>query len=141
MDQATSARIMVIGSDSHFSYLMRRYVRTSSHQIILVSLCEDALVLAQREKPAAIVLEADLPDNRGWHTLRALKADQTTGKIPVILCSWLDEKERGLKREPMSTCGCRFCTRILGLRYRISAFTLVHDLARTQHNITGAQPG
>jgi len=97
MNQAANARIMVIGSDSHFSYLMRRYVRTSSHQIILVNLCEDVLVLAQREKPAAIVLEADLPDNLGWHTLRALKADQTTGKIPVILCSWLDEKERGLK--------------------------------------------
>jgi CheY-like chemotaxis protein len=97
MNQATLAGIMVVGSDSHFSYLMRRYVRTSSHQIIFANPGKDVLALARREKPAAIVLEADLPDNMGWHTLRALKADQTTGKIPVILCSWLDEKERGSK--------------------------------------------
>ena len=96
MNPATNARIMVIGSDSHFAYLMRRYVRTSSHQVIFAALCEDVPTQVQREKPAAIVLEADLPDNFGWHTLRALKTDQMTSRIPVILCSWLDERERGL---------------------------------------------
>jgi len=90
----TPATIMVIGNDSHFCYLMRRYVKKSAQRTVFAYLGEDALALAQREKPAAIVLEVDLPGTRGWDVLRALKADPATCHIPVILCSWLDEKER-----------------------------------------------
>ncbi len=95
MDHGTNDRIMIVGGDSHFSYLMQRYVRTSAHQIIPVNLGEDVLALARREKPVAVVLEVDRPETIGWFTLRALKADPEVGNIPVILCSWLDEEERG----------------------------------------------
>lgn len=97
MNQTPPARIMVIGGDSHFSYLMRRYVRTSLHQIIFAHPGQDVLALAQREKPAAIVLEAGIPDSMGWHMLQVLKTNQVTSKIPVILCSWLDDEQRSLE--------------------------------------------
>ena len=96
MDQTTNNRIMIVGGDSHFSYLMERFVRTSAHQIIPVNLGDDVLALARCEKPRAIVLEVDLPETAGWHTLRALKADPTVASIPVIACSWLDEEARSL---------------------------------------------
>lgn len=96
MDQTTNNRIMIVGGDSHFSYLMQRFVRTSAHQIISANLGEDVLALARREKPVAIVLEVDLPETAGWRTLRALKSDPAVGSIPVIACSWLDEEVRGL---------------------------------------------
>jgi CheY-like chemotaxis protein len=96
MTQALQTRIMVIGGGHHFSYLMQRYVRVSSHQITFVNPGDDVLALIQREKPAAIVLAADLPATIGWHMLRALKADHVAGQIPVIFCSWLDEEQRGL---------------------------------------------
>ena len=94
MDQSANNRIMIVGGNSHFSYLMQRYVRTSAHQIISANLGEDVLTKARCEKPAAIVLEVDLPETIGWHTLQALKADQEVGGIPVIVCSWLDEEAR-----------------------------------------------
>jgi len=97
MDQTANKRIMVVGGDSHFSYLMQRYVRTSAHQIVSANLGEDVLAMARCERPAAIVLEVDLPETIGWHTLRALKTDQELGSIPVIVCSWLDEKARSLE--------------------------------------------
>jgi len=96
MDQTTNNRIMIVGGDSHFLYLMQGFVRTSAHQIILANLGDDVLDLARCDKPVAIVLEVDLPETAGWRILRALKADLEVGRIPVIACSWLDEKVRGL---------------------------------------------
>lgn len=96
MDQTSNNRIMIVGGDSHFSYLMQRYVRRSAHQIISANLGEDLLALARCQKPVAIVLEVDLPETIGWQILQALKADPDVGKIPVMVCSWLDEEARAL---------------------------------------------
>ena len=96
MDQTSKNGIMIVGGDSHFSYLMQRYVKRSAHNIIFANLGEDLPALTRCEKPVAIVLEVDLPETIGWQILRALKADPEAGKIPVIVCSWLDEEVRGL---------------------------------------------
>lgn len=96
MDQTANKRIMIIGMDSHFSYMMQSFVRTSAHHIISVNFSDDVVALVRCEKPAAIVLEVDMPETVGWHTLRTLKSDPEVGRIPVIACSWLDEAARGL---------------------------------------------
>jgi CheY-like chemotaxis protein len=86
-----SARIMVIGTDMHFCYLMRRYVRESDHPLLFATLGEEALDLAQRERPALIVMEAGHPDSRSLQVVRSLKSNQATCQIPIVFCSWLDE--------------------------------------------------
>jgi DNA-binding response OmpR family regulator len=96
MYQTSNNQIMIAGGDSHFLYLMQRYVRRSAYEIISANLGDDLLALARCEKPVAIVLEVDLPETIGWQVLRALKADPEVVKIPVIVCSWLDEEGRGL---------------------------------------------
>ena len=95
MDQSTN-KIMIIGRDSHFSYLMQRFVRTSAHQIMPVNFGEDVLALVKCEKPLAIVLEVDLPEAVGWQTLRTLKSDPEASRVPVMACSWQDESARSL---------------------------------------------
>ncbi len=92
MDQPVNKRIMVIGGDTNFSYLMQRYVSTSLHQIIDVNIGEDVLARVKEEKPAAIVLEVDSPEMIGWHALQAIKTDPKARHIPVIVCSWLDKE-------------------------------------------------
>jgi len=97
MEKTTSqSRIMIVGGDAHFSYLMQRFVRTSAHQVLLANPDDDVLALAKCEKPVAIILEIEQPESAGWRALRALKADPEIGKIPVIACSWLNEEARGL---------------------------------------------
>ncbi len=88
--------VMIIGVDSNFTYLMQYYARKSGRQAVVSSPDEEALILAKREKPEVIVLEADLVDAVGWDVLQALKADQATCHIPVVVCSWLDEETGGL---------------------------------------------
>jgi CheY-like chemotaxis protein len=97
MDQATGATIMVVGDDSSFCYLMRRYAKKGTHRIVFAYSGEEALTLARREKPAVVVLEAGRPGTMGWSVLRALREDQITHDIPVVLCSWWDEEEQGLE--------------------------------------------
>jgi CheY-like chemotaxis protein len=94
MNQIVQARIMVVGGDSHFAYLIRRYILMSSHQIILVSLADDIPALATSEKPSAIILEVNLSDTTGWEALRMVKKNPDTCSIPVLLCSWVDARQR-----------------------------------------------
>lgn len=96
MNQA-AASIMVIGYDSDFCYLMRRYVIKSAHRVVFSHLGQDAPALARREKPAAIVLEVDASGAICWDVLRALKAGRGTRDIPVLVCSWLDQEKRSLE--------------------------------------------
>lgn len=87
---------MIAGGDSHFSYLMQRYVRRCAYKIISVNLDGDLLALVKRKKPVAIVLEAGLPETIGWQILRTLKEDPDVGRIPVIVCSWQNEEVRAM---------------------------------------------
>jgi CheY-like chemotaxis protein len=89
--KAAASTIMVIGINSDFTYLMQYYTRKSGRQVLVSSPDKEALTLAKREKPAVVVLEADLAGAVGWDVLQALEADQTTCHIPVVVCSWLDE--------------------------------------------------
>ena len=97
MDQIAKKRIMIVGRDSHFSYVLQRFVRTSSYRALPVNFGDDVLSFARDQKPIAIVLELDSPETVGWHALRILKSDPEAGRIPVIACSWLDESARGLE--------------------------------------------
>lgn len=95
MNPVEPASILIIGEDSHFDYLMRSYVHRSGHPILFSHPGDSVLDVIQRGQPAVIVLDVDLPGMSGWNLLRTLKSNQSTAKIPVVICSWLDEQERG----------------------------------------------
>jgi len=95
----SAAKIMVVGDDASFCYLMRRYALKSAHPIVFAYLGEDALALAQRENPAAIVLEVGSPGTMGWSVLRMLRSHQATCHIPVVLCSWLDQEDNSMAED------------------------------------------
>ena len=97
MNKALLAKIMVIGDDSHFCYLMRRYVRESSHPLVFSYAHDNFLEIAQQAGPAVIVLEANLQGSASWQALRTLKSSPEVNCIPIILCSWEDEEARGLE--------------------------------------------
>jgi DNA-binding response OmpR family regulator len=53
--------------------------------------------LLRTQPIAAVVLDPALPDGRGWALLAALCHAPDTRSIPIILCSALDERRRGLE--------------------------------------------
>ena len=99
MTQLLSERIMIVSRNLNTSYLLQRFVKTSARSVIAAVHSDDVLSLARCEKPVAIVLEVDTPETVGWHMLRTLKSDPETKRIPVMICSWLDEAASGLAEE------------------------------------------
>jgi CheY-like chemotaxis protein len=91
--QVVNSSIMVIGFDTYFCYLMRRYVRMVEHQLVFANRGEDALTQARDIQPCAIILEVEQTGNLSWTTLKALKSDQITSHIPIVICSWQDEEQ------------------------------------------------
>ncbi len=94
MNTLVTPSILVIGTDLHFCYLMRRYVRESAHALLYAWPDENALKMAELEKPALIFLEFGGTEAKGREMIQFLKANQTTCEIPVVLCSWHDEVEQ-----------------------------------------------
>lgn len=84
--------VLIVGDSPEFNYLMQRYVRRSGHRTVLVDADGEILALARREGPIVIILESDRSQKPAWKTIEALKTDQLTRDIPVVICSWLDEK-------------------------------------------------
>ena len=57
----------------------------------------EALALARRASPAAVVLDIRLPRLDGWEVLTRIKADPVTRAVPVVVASIVDERQRGLR--------------------------------------------
>jgi response regulator RpfG family c-di-GMP phosphodiesterase len=79
---------MIIGSDLHFTYLLKRYVRESAHPLLFSGLDEKAFDMAAKERPALIILEDCVADSTSREMIRTLKMNLDTKNIPVVLCSW-----------------------------------------------------
>lgn len=92
MGYSSLARIMIVGTDLHFCYLMRRYVRESNHPFLFTIPDEETVGLARREKPALIVMEASRPNAQSLQMVKSLKANQETCHIPIVFCSWNDQE-------------------------------------------------
>lgn len=56
----------------------------------------DALDIARSQPISAIVLEPALPDGAGWSLLARLRELFSAHDVPIILCSTLDERRRGM---------------------------------------------
>jgi CheY-like chemotaxis protein len=55
----------------------------------------EALTLARQERPDLITLDVMMPGLDGFETLAALKQEERTANIPVVMLSVLPEEERG----------------------------------------------
>jgi signal transduction histidine kinase/CheY-like chemotaxis protein len=57
---------------------------------------EEALEVAEKERPAVISLDLVLPRLDGWDVLKHLKSKPSTRRIPVVIVTVLENRELGL---------------------------------------------
>jgi CheY-like chemotaxis protein len=91
VSSAGASIVMILGSEAHFIYLVRYYTERSGHQAFVAPIDEEAIALAEKKRPAMIMLEPDLMLPASRDLLRALKTNRATRDIPVVVCSWQDE--------------------------------------------------
>ncbi len=87
--------VLIIDDDAQAREILRVHLQKDGWQVITASDGESGLRLARELGPSAITLDVMMPKMDGWTVLQRLKADPELALIPVIMCTIVDEKERG----------------------------------------------
>jgi CheY-like chemotaxis protein len=74
---------------------MTRFLEQRGFEIRTAATGEEGLRLAKDLHPAVITLDVVMDGMDGWETLAALKTNDRTADIPVVIVSMLDNRERG----------------------------------------------
>ncbi len=90
--------VLAVDDDAGVITLLKRYLENDGYQVVGVTRSSQALEMARQLGPqiSAITLDVVMPSPDGWQVLRSLKEDPLTRDIPVILCSIVENLERGL---------------------------------------------
>ncbi len=87
--------VLAIDDDRQVISLYERYLKPQGYHVIALTTPEQAVERARQLRPFAITLDIMMPNIDGWQVMRALKEDPDTCDIPVIICSILEETEKG----------------------------------------------
>ena len=97
-DQLMASRrlLLVVEDDDGFAAILRDLSRELGFQCIVAGTAEEALRLAKRHRPSAMVLDIGLPDQSGMTVLDVLKRDNETRHIPIHVVSGEDHSQTAL---------------------------------------------
>jgi DNA-binding response OmpR family regulator len=93
-------KILLVEDDSFLLGMYATKFELEGFKVVMAEDGEKAVRAAQKELPDIILLDIILPKLNGFEVLKQLKAEDATGKIPVILLTNLsqrDEIEQGMK--------------------------------------------
>jgi signal transduction histidine kinase len=88
--------VLLVDDDRASLDLHSAYLDGSPTRVLRAKDGVEALEVARKERPAAVVLEIGLPLLDGWQVLTELKADPATAAIPVVIATAVDDRSRGL---------------------------------------------
>jgi signal transduction histidine kinase/DNA-binding response OmpR family regulator len=95
VDSYGSKVILAVDDDPQVIALYERYLQPQGYQVVALLDPSRAKERAHQIKPFAITLDIMMPGYDGWQVLNDLKNDTETKDIPVIICSIIEEQERG----------------------------------------------
>jgi CheY-like chemotaxis protein len=87
--------ILSIDDDPQVIGLYQRYLKPQGYTVIAHTDPQTAVSAARDLRPMAITLDIMMPDHDGWQVLQDLKNDPLTRGIPIIVCSILEDEEKG----------------------------------------------
>lgn len=89
-------KLLIIEDDRTFATILRDLARELKFEALVAGTAQEALDLARRFMPSAIVLDVGLPDQSGLSVLDRLKRDVRTRHIPVHIVSAENHADRAL---------------------------------------------
>jgi signal transduction histidine kinase/CheY-like chemotaxis protein len=90
-----SRTVLVVDDDPDARDVLERTLQRAGLDVVTADNGNDALRLAESLQPAAITLDAVMPDMDGWEVLHELKLSPGTRDIPVIMVTMTDDRETG----------------------------------------------
>jgi CheY-like chemotaxis protein len=85
--------LLLIDDNEGLTDLLSRYLAAPHYRCIVAHRGEEGLHLAQELLPDAILMDLMMPGMDGWELLQRLRMIPETSKIPVIICSVINDPE------------------------------------------------
>ncbi len=95
-DAKDDSLILCVDDDTDVIDLYRRYLHMRGYRVFGLADASRVMDVARRLQPYAITLDIMMPEKDGWEVIQELKTDPQTRDIPVVICSIVSEKERGI---------------------------------------------
>jgi DNA-binding response OmpR family regulator len=92
MTTDAKTKILVADDDLEILALVARHLSALPAEVVEASDGEEALRLAQREKPDLVVLDVMMPGMSGWEVCRAIREDEALSGTGVIMLTGIGER-------------------------------------------------
>ena len=103
-------KILVVDDESRMRKLVRDFLVKQNFEVLEAGDGEEALDVFYKNKDIAlIILYVMMPKMNGFNTLKKLKANAKTSKIPVIMLSALIQEEN--KKQALSLGAARYLSK------------------------------
>ena len=87
--------ILAIDDDQRVINLYERYLKPHGYHVLAVTNPHDAVRRVKEVRPFAVTLDIMMPEKDGWQVMQDLKNDPETRDLPIIICSILENQEKG----------------------------------------------
>jgi len=95
--ERTATKVLVIEDDPDIARLIQLHLAGNEREVLIAQRGDEAMELAQRERPDLITLDILLPDVDGFTLLEELKSNPVTQEIPVVVVSVLPDRDECLR--------------------------------------------
>jgi len=85
------ARVLVVDDNEKILQLYTRYLSLGSYEVLGAASAAEAEATLSQQRPDAIVLDVMMRGPDGWELLERLRARPELARVPIIVCSVLDE--------------------------------------------------
>ncbi|HJW84619.1 MAG TPA: response regulator, partial [Anaerolineae bacterium] len=87
--------VVSIDDDPGVITLYRRYLEKRGYQVIGLTDASRAVEEVKRLRPFAVTLDVLMPNRDGWAVLAELKSAPETSRIPIVVCSIIEDESKG----------------------------------------------
>ena len=94
--QTTTHTVLIVENDLPTLELYQREL-SRDYQILACREAQQALAWLHTQHISVVVLEPAAHNEQGWSLLATIKSLPGPASIPVVLCSTLDERKRGME--------------------------------------------
>ena len=87
-----NARILIVDDDPLIARMYETRMKAEGYDVEVATNGEEALATVRKETPDLILLDVMMPKLNGVETLKILKGEEKTKKIPVIILTNLGDR-------------------------------------------------
>ena len=86
------AKILIADDEQECIDFVRDALAETSYEVVSAADGEQALKVAQQEKPQLIILDVQMPKFNGFEVFAKLRADKELSRVPIIMLTGVADK-------------------------------------------------